>query len=158
MHVGTGGLRETLKKIFGQLGLEIAYQFCGYFRADYAMGAASEIDRCSGESFIHGHQEIAGTQNAFLISQRLIYGFSEGNAGVFDGVMLIHVEIADGAQVQVECAMARDKVQHVVKKTNARGHLRFAVAIEAKFQADVGLVGFAVDVRGSGHQLRKRSF
>jgi hypothetical protein len=64
VHIGARGLRESLKKIFGELGFEITDAFRGDSCVDNATGAASEIDGGSGERFVHGHEEISGTQNA----------------------------------------------------------------------------------------------
>jgi hypothetical protein len=64
MNVGARGLRETLKKVFGKLGLKIADAFCGDFCMDDTIGSAAEIHGGSGEGFIHGHQEVSGAENA----------------------------------------------------------------------------------------------
>ncbi len=66
MDVGTGGLREALKKIFEQFGLKIAYAASGDFRAADAVRASTEIDGRGGERFVHGHQKISGAENSAL--------------------------------------------------------------------------------------------
>ena len=49
------------------------------------------------------------------------HGFAERDAGVFDGVVLIDVEIAFGFDVQIESAVARDEIEHVVEEADAGG-------------------------------------
>ena len=45
--------------------------------------------------------------------------FAERDADVFDGVMLIDVEIAGGLDLQVEAAVPGDQVEHVIEKADA---------------------------------------
>ena len=71
-----------------------------------------------------------------LLSQGLEHGLAKRDAGVFDGVMLIDVEIAFGVRVQIERAVARDEVEHMVEKADSGGDLRGASAVE--IQTDVG--------------------
>ena len=71
MNIRAGGLRESLKEIFGELGLKIADELCGDFGIADAIGSATEIDRGDCEGFVHGHQEIAGAKNATFVAERL---------------------------------------------------------------------------------------
>ena len=59
-----------------------------------AVRPTAEIDGCGGEGFVHRHQEISGAQNPALVAERLDDGFAEGDASVFDGVVLVDVEVA----------------------------------------------------------------
>jgi hypothetical protein len=115
------------------------------------MGAAAEINRSYGQGFVHGHYEITGAENAAFFSQSLQNGFAEGDAHVFDGVMLIDIEIATGNDMQIEGAMASDKIEHVIEKADASGNARFGVTVEIQFELDVRLIRFAVNRCGAGH-------
>ena len=46
---------------------------------------------------------------------------AQHDADVFDGVVLVHVEIAFGVQLQVEAAMLGEQLQHVVEEADAGG-------------------------------------
>jgi len=78
-----------------------------------------------------------------------LHGFAEGDPDIFDGVMLVHVEIAAGLHVQIKCAMARNEFQHVVKEANSCRDAGFSTAIKSQLQADVGLVCLAMDCGGA---------
>src|SRR5208282_3238603 len=134
VHVGASGLRKALKKVFHQFRLKIADAFCGEFCLDNAETAATEIDGGGRKGFVHGHQEIAGAENAFLVAKRGVDSFAEGNAHVFDGVMLIHVQVALGGEAEIEAAVTRDEVEHVIKEGNARGNDGLAATIEIQTQ------------------------
>ena len=115
------------------------------------MRAAAEVDGGCGESFVHGHQKIAGTENTFFGAERFLHGCAEGDAHVFDGVVLVDVEIAFGGDGEIECAVAREEIEHVIEKTDAGGDFGFAAAVEREAEADVGFGGFAADGGGAGH-------
>ena len=151
MDVGARGLRKSLEEILDELGLEIADQARGEFRFDDTESAAAKIDSGRGESFVHGHEEIAGPEDAFAIPEGGIDGLTESNADVFDGVMLIDVEIAGCFEAQIEPAVAGDKVEHMVEKGDAGGDFGFAAAVEIQAEGDFGFFGDTRDGGGSGH-------
>ena len=56
--------------------------------------APAEIDGGDGERFVHRHDEIAGAVDALLVAERAIDSLAERDADVFDGVVLVDVEVA----------------------------------------------------------------
>ena len=56
---------------------------------------AREIDSRNRERLIHRHDEVACAENALLVAKRFRKGFTQRNANVFDGVMLIDVKVAN---------------------------------------------------------------
>ena len=54
---------------------------------------------------------------------------------------------------EVEAAVARQQVQHVVEEADARLAGPSALAVEAERQADVGLLGLAGDLGGARHPV-----
>jgi len=145
VHVGAGGLREALKEIFDKLDLKIADALRCDFRVYDTKGAATKIDGGRGESLVHRHEEISGAQDAALRTERFLQRFPKGDANIFDGVMLVHVEIAAGLHLQIECAMTRDEFEHVVEEVNACRDAGISTAIEIQLQMNVGFVRFAMD-------------
>src|SRR5271157_4803668 len=103
MNVGLRGLCEALEKILHQLDLKTPDAFCRDFRFHNAARPSAKIDRGSGKCFVHRHEEIASPQNAALGAKGLLHGCAESDADIFDGVMLIHIEIAASVDVQIEC-------------------------------------------------------
>ena len=76
----------------------------------------------------------------------------EADAGVFDRVMLIDVQVARGPHLQVECAMLGEQRQHVIQKADAGGDICLAGAVDVERQLDIRLGSFAVDGGGSWHR------
>jgi len=122
MNIGASSLGEPLKKIFDQLSLKAANQARGEFRFDDTKRAAAEVNRGGGKSLIHGHQKIAGAENAFAIPEGGVDCFTESNTDVFDGVMLIDMEIASRFELEVESAVASDEIEHVVEEGDTGGN------------------------------------
>ena len=70
---------------------------------------------------------------------------AEHDAHVFDGVVLIHVEIAVGLQRQVEAAVLGEQLQHVVEEADAGRDVVPAAAFDLQRAADAGLFRVALD-------------
>jgi hypothetical protein len=140
-----------LKEIFDELDLEVADALCCDLCIDDAIGPAAEIDSSGGKSFVHRHQEISSAQNAALRTESLLHGFTESDAGIFDGVMLIHIKIATGVHVQIKCAMTRNEFQHMVEEANASGDASFSAAVEIQLETNVRFVRFAMNCGGAWH-------
>jgi len=69
---------------------------------NHVRSTAVEIDGGEAEGLVHGHQEVAGAQDAALVAERFVEGLAECNPNVFDGVMLVDVEIAPAVEVEIE--------------------------------------------------------
>src|SRR5208282_6110521 len=125
----------------------------GEFCLDDTKAAASKIDGGCGKRLVHGHQEISGAENAFFVAERGVDGFAESNADVFDGVMLIHLQVAFGGEAKIEAAVARDEVQHVIEERNAGRDFGLAPAIEMQAEINLRFFGVAANGGSSGHRF-----
>src|SRR5581483_9613259 len=92
------------------------------------------------EGLIHRHQEISRAQDAALRAQRLLECPPKHDSNVFDGMVLVDIEIAVYFQVEIKAAMVSKQLQHVVEETNARRDAVPATAVNAQRQANVGLL------------------
>ena len=98
VDVGAGAAGEAFEEVLDKFGLQIADQARANFGFDVMGRAAAEVDSGEAEGLVHGHEEIAGAQDAALIAERLVEGLAERDADVFDRVMLIDVEVALAAK------------------------------------------------------------
>ena len=71
------------------------------------------------------------------------------DARVLHRVMTVHLKVALAAHLQVEQAVAPERGEHVVEKPDARLHVRFARAVKADGQVDVGFLRGARDARNA---------
>lgn len=151
MDVGASGLREPLEKIFGQFCLKIADALGADLATDGTVWSTAEIDRRSGESFVHWHQKIAGAEDAAFVADGFRDGLAQRDAGVFDRVMLIDVEVALRFDCKIERAVTGDKIEHVIEKSDSGRYARFAASVDIQAQCDFCLVRLAMDCGGAWH-------
>jgi len=151
VHVGPRRLRKPLEKVLHQLGLEIPYALRRKTRFHHAKRAAANIDRRCCQRFVHRHQEVTCTHNAFFVAQRRVHRFAQRNAHVFHRVVLIHIQIALGHQSKVEPTVPAYQVQHVIEKWNSRGNLRFSTPVQIQSQFNLSFFRFPPDFCDSRH-------
>ena len=151
VDVGFGGLREALKKIFEKLNGEIADLLRSDFGLNDAVRAAAKVNCGGGERLVHRHQEISSAENSFFGAQRSLHRFSERDANVFNGVVLVDVEVASGGDGEIEGPVASDEIEHMIEEADAGGDFGFATTLEREAEADIGLGGFAMDRSGAAH-------
>src|SRR6185295_2713420 len=87
--------------------------------------------------------------DALARAERLRHRLAERDAEVLDGVVLIDVEIAGRVDPQIEGAVARDELQHVIEEADAGAHAVLALALEAERQRDLRLGRPAIDYRAA---------
>ncbi len=100
------------------------------------MRAAAEIDRRHRQRFVHRHHEVASPIDALAIAKRLADRFAQRDADVLDGVVLIDVEIAGGVDRQIEGAVPRHEIEHVVEEADAGTVVEPAPPVERERQRD----------------------
>src|SRR5262249_33359540 len=83
---------------------------------------------------------IGVTSNALLVAERLFDGLPQRDADVFSGVVVVDVEIAPCRNTHVDARVARQKIQHVVEKTDAGRDGGLAGAVEIDGDVDIGLL------------------
>ena len=113
------------------------------------MRPAAQVDRRDGQRLVHRHHEVAGAIDAALVADGRQHRFAERDAGVFDGVMLIDVEIAGGLDLEIEAAVPRHQVQHVIEKADAGAVLVLALAVERQRDLDLRFGGAPIDYRAA---------
>src|SRR5581483_9012083 len=79
------------------------------------------------------------------IAQRLRYRLAERDADVFHRVVLIDIEIALGVERQIERAVPREQLQHVIEEADAGADLIPAAAFNRQLQADLRFFGLALN-------------
>ena len=150
MHVGAGAHGEAIEEIVHELGLEIPDHLDGELQLHHGVRAAAQVHRGHRQRFVHRHHEVAGAVDALLVSQRRCHGFAEDDADVFHGVVLVHIQIAGGFQLQVEPAVPGEQLQHVVEEPDAGPHLVLPLAVHDEPALDLGFRGPPVEAGLAG--------
>src|SRR5580698_3084273 len=143
VNVCTCAARKALKEIGHEFSLQITDEACADLGVDGEGSTATKIDGGNGQRFIHGHDEISGTQNAALVAERAVKRLAKRNTHVFDRVVLIHIEIAIAFEVEIEGAVARKQLQHVIEEANTGRNLVTALAFNGEFKLDARFSGIS---------------
>ena len=81
----------------------------------------------------------------------MLHRFAQRDSHVFDGVVLVHVQVTACDQIEIERPVPRDLLEHVIEKADAGVNVRLSAAVEIQLQLDAGFVRGAVD-RCSSHR------
>ena len=90
---------------------------------------------------------IAG--DAAPVAQRLRHRLADRDAAVFGGVVEIDMQIAFGTHGQIDQAVTRQLVQHVIEESDAGLHVITALAVEVDSHGNLRLAGVARDRGGA---------
>ena len=132
VDIGASATRKALEEIAHQFHLQISDSRRADPCIDDRRRASTEIDGRQAESLVHGHDEISGAQNAATISKRAVEDFAQSNPNIFDGVVLIHFQVADRLEFQIESAVPCKQLQHVVQKVDSRRNLVLTTALDGE--------------------------
>ena len=126
----------AFEKIGDELGLEIANTGRADLEIDDGVRPAAQIDGRHGERFVHRHHEVARAIDAAAVAKRVRDSLAERDAEILDGVMLVDVEVARRIDLEIERAVPRHELEHVIEKADAGAHAVAALAVERDGKRD----------------------
>ena len=77
--------------------------------------------------------------NPLLVPQRFFEDLSQGDADVFDGMMVIYVKVALTDKGHVHPTMAGEEVQHVIEETDTARTLEISFPVDGKRDGNIRL-------------------
>src|SRR5688500_11840218 len=101
---------------------------------------------------------MAEAAHAGLVADRLRNRLAERDADVFHGVMRVDIEIALRFDVEIDHAVPRDLVEHVLEEGQPGGEPGDALAVQVDLHADLGLLGVAGDFSGPHCRASRNAF
>ena len=142
------------EELLGEIGVEVANALRGKPCVEGRVRPAGEIDRAGRARLVHGKHRVTEAPDARTVTQRLVDGLPEHDAGVLDGVVRARLEVALGLHVEVEPTVAGERVEEVIEEADPGGARALSGAVEGERERHVGLACGAVNVRGSAHARR----
>ncbi len=142
---------EGMEELFEQLGVHLADLVAREMHFPDQIGALAQIKARPRQRFVHRNMGVAEARDAGKIAERFSDRLTDHDAGIFDRVVHVDVQIARRLHIQIDAGMARQTVQHMVKKTDAGGNFGFAAAVEIKLDLDTGFLGGTGKGCGTGH-------
>lgn len=138
VQIHQGGIAQTLEEMEKHFGWHAANVFAMELGIPNQPGAASEIEHHLTETVVHRQGE-AVALNAALVTESLTQTFSQSQSGVFDGVVLVYLQIAAYLNIQIELSVAGYLLEHVIEETDAGINMATAMTVEIDAHPDIGL-------------------
>ncbi len=145
---------ETLKEFMRKIDIEAADHRTFERNVEFEPGAAGKIHDYPRERFIQWNIGVAIAAYAFLVADGFGKRLTQRDADILDRVMRIDMQVALGADVEIDQPVARNLVQHMIEKGNTGIQLLLASAVEVDRYPDLGLAGIADDFCCACHGLR----
>ena len=111
---------EPLEELVHEIDVEFADARAREIDVKFESGAAREIDHDARQRFVERHVGVSIAAHTLLVAHRFCECLAERDADVFHGVMCIDVQVASRLDLEIEHAMARDLVEHVIEKRHLR--------------------------------------
>ena len=127
-------------------GRHLPYLLAFEFRIPYQPRTTSEIQSYLTQTIIHW-QAIAVSFDTSLVTQRFTQTIAQSNGSIFDGVMLVHFQVAFHLNSQVQASMLADLFQHMVKESQTGRNVTLSATIQIHLNIYIGLVGLATHFR-----------
>ena len=148
-------VHEALEELAHQVDVELADPGAREVDVELEPGPAREVDHRARQRLVERHVGVPVAADALLVAERLRHRLPERDADVLDRVVGVDLEVALRLHREVDHAVARDLVEHVVEERDARGEARLARAVEVHGDEDLGFLGVSLDFRGA-HGVSRR--
>ena len=163
VQVHASCVREALEEMQEHLGRHLSYPLTMELGIPDEPRATTEVESNGAEAVVHGEGVGGGGDKAFrrnrcrkgiggaaactktitldttFVAKSLQERFAKGEGGVFDGVVLVDMEVATNADVEVDAAVLGYLLEHVVEEAEASGDRVLARAVEVEGDVDIGL-------------------
>ena len=138
-------------ELLNQLSVELTDLLRREFDSVHERHATAQIDRRCDQRFFHRQGHVTVPRNPLLIAQRLVQTATKTDPDVLNRVMVIHMQITDSFNFQIEESMTSEQSEHVIEETHARRDFILAAAIEINGKLNLRFSGIAGNRCGSGH-------
>lgn len=148
MQGDAGVLRKRLEEFTNEFGVERTDLRRAESDVPHQEGATGKIDRSLCHGLVHRQINRCVARDATAVAECLGDGLSDGDARVFNCVVIVDVQVALRLDLHVDQRMARKLVEHMVEEADAGGNLRFSDTVE------IDGYGYRSFVRLTGHCAR----
>lgn len=125
---------------------DIADLFTFEIEMDLGPRPTREVDNSACKGFVEGGVCVSKTTEAALFSEGLFESLAEQYRAIFGGMVIIDVEIALAAEVEIEASVFGERVKHVVKEAESRLDIGESAAVEIEREGDLRFLGVALEV------------
>ena len=130
---------QTLEEFIEKIDIEIADAATGKLDIHFQAGTAGQVDHHARQRLVQRHITVAVTTNALLVAQGFCQRLAEGDADILHRVVRINVQVTLGMDIDIDQAVTRHLVEHVLEKRQTGIQLALAGAIQVDGDADLRL-------------------
>src|SRR5512135_1932659 len=138
-----GVVDEALEKFADQIDFKFTDGRAHKLGIEHQSRTPGNVQHHARQCLIQRYISMAVTAQAFLVRDCLIERLPQRNTDVFNSVVSVDMQIALGVDVQINQAVARDLVQHVLKERQSGIQLDLAGTVEIQLNRNLGLKGIA---------------
>ena len=142
---------EGDEELAGELRVEGADAAEGKVRLEVKLTAPRYVDHREHERLVHGNVALSESVDPALVAQSAGDRGAQHDADVLDRVVGVNLDIAPRPHLQIEQAVAREGVEHVVEEGHARIHIGRTRAVEVDLDGDIGFLRRAKNRSLPGH-------
>ena len=147
VQVHPGSVAETLEEMEKHLGRHIAHLLTMELSLPNQPRPAAEIEGHLAKAIVH-RQAKAVTLNATLVAQSLGDSLTQGDGGILNRMVLVHLQVALDQDLQIHPRMLADLLEHMVEKAQPGRDHGFPRSVEVEPDLDIGFLGDPLDGRG----------
>ena len=133
-----GVVDQAMEKLAEQVHIKTANHGAGEFHVVSQTWATRQIQHHAAQGFVQRHLAVAIAAYAHFVAYGLLQGLAQGDADVFNGVVVINVQIAFASDVHVYHAVAADLIEHVFQERDAGIKTTDAFTIQIDADTDLG--------------------
>ena len=128
-----------------EIDIECADHWTGERNVVLEPRTAGQVEHHPRQRLVERNVGMAVARESRLVAERLLDRLTECDADIFDGMVRIDVQIAFRLDREVEHAVARDLVEHMIEERHAGRKLGAASAVEIHRDNDRRFPGHALD-------------
>lgn len=141
--------RETVEPMLDELGVPFAETRHAKRHFPHKIRPPRNIECTTGQSLVHWRVSRTITRNPALIAQSLQNRLANRDSGVFGGVMLVDMQVANRLDLQVNQRMPRQLLKHMVEKPDAGRNFINTGAVEINLDVNRRFIRLAADRPGT---------
>ncbi len=150
VHGDAGVEGESAEEFFGEFGVEISDFNFWDFGVEADVWTVAEVENAAGEGFFHGNIGFAVALNAGAVAEGGADGLAEDNAGIFDGVVGVDLDVAFSGEFDVYECVTGEEIEHVGEEGDAYIAGALPCAVEVYADIKLGFGGVARDFACAG--------
>ena len=137
MQRHAGMIDQAVEKLGDEIDVKLPDDRTGKFAMELKPGTTGEIDDNTRQGFVERHVAMAVTSQAFFVAPGLGQRLAKGDADIFNRVVCIDMQVANGLNVQIDQTMTSDLIQHVIEKRDAGGKFSLPGAIKVETNSNL---------------------